>query len=104
MSDSSIRPVRRLTPRRLLTVSHFLIDYPFADCLFPQSLEVVEHIKQWGPAVILSDGDVVFQPHKVERSGLLNAVNGNVLIYLHVVRRSFTGTNSCGLAIAFTVS
>jgi len=68
---------------RLLTVSHFLIDYPFADCLFPQSLDVVEGIKQLGPVVILSDGDVVFQPRKVERSGLLKAVNGNVLIYLH---------------------
>lgn len=68
---------------RLLTVSHFLIDYPFAKRLFPHSLEVVEGVKRWGPAVILSDGDVVFQPHKVERSGLFKAVNGNVLIYVH---------------------
>jgi FMN phosphatase YigB (HAD superfamily) len=68
---------------RLLTVSRFLIDYPFADRLFPNALDVVERVKQWGPAVVLSDGDVVFQPLKVERSGLFEAVNGNVLIYVH---------------------
>jgi FMN phosphatase YigB (HAD superfamily) len=67
----------------LFTVSRFLIDYPFANRLFPHSLAVVERVKQWGPAVILSDGDVVFQPRKVERSGLFDAVNGNVLIYAH---------------------
>src|SRR5512143_1909600 len=68
---------------RLLTVSRFLIDYPFADRLFPNALDVLERVKQWGPVVILSDGDVVFQPLKVERSGLFDAVNGNVLIYVH---------------------
>ena len=68
---------------RLLTVSRFLIDYPFANRLFPNALDVVERVKQWGPAAILSDGDVVFQPRKVERSGLFEAVNGNVLIYAH---------------------
>ena len=68
---------------RLLAVSRFLIDYPFANRLFPNSLDVVARLKQWGPAVILSDGDVVFQPLKVERSGLFDAVNGNVLIYVH---------------------
>jgi FMN phosphatase YigB (HAD superfamily) len=67
----------------LFTVSRFLIDYPFANRLFPRSLAVVERVKQWGPAVILSDGDVVFQPRKVERSGLFRAVNGHVLIYAH---------------------
>jgi len=67
----------------LLTVSRFLIDYPFASRLYPHSLDVVESVKPWGPAVILSDGDVVFQPRKVERSGLFEAVNGNVLIYVH---------------------
>src|ERR687892_2456952 len=54
----------------LLTVSSFLVNYPFANRLFPNSLDVIDHVKQWGPAVILSDGDVVFQPRKVERSGL----------------------------------
>jgi len=68
---------------RLLAVSRFLIDYPFADRLIPNTLDVVERVKRWGPAVILSDGDVVFQPLKVERSGLFDAVNGNVLIYVH---------------------
>lgn len=67
----------------LLTVSHFLVDYPFATRLFPDALEVVEHVKQWGKAVILSDGDVVFQPLKIERSGLWRAFEGNVLIYIH---------------------
>jgi FMN phosphatase YigB (HAD superfamily) len=67
----------------VLTVSTFLIDYPFANRLFPNSLDVVERLRAWGPTVILSDGDAVFQPRKVERSGLLEAVDGNVLIYIH---------------------
>src|SRR6266849_10330908 len=67
----------------MLTVSHFLINYPFADRLYPNALEVIEQVKQWGTVVILSDGDVVFQPRKVERSGLFEAVGGNVLIYIH---------------------
>ncbi|MCU1256858.1 MAG: Haloacid dehalogenase [Candidatus Angelobacter sp.] len=67
----------------LLTVSHFLINYPFATRLYPDSLDAVEYVKQWGTAAILSDGDVVFQPRKVERSGIYEAVNGNVLIYIH---------------------
>jgi FMN phosphatase YigB (HAD superfamily) len=61
---------------RLLTISHFLINYPFADRLYPNALQVIKQVKQWGPAVILSDGDVVFQPRKVERSGLFEAVAG----------------------------
>src|SRR5436190_19989193 len=68
---------------RLLTVSNFLVNYPFANRLYPNSLDVIDHVKQWGPAVILSDGDVVFQPRKVERSGLFEAVDGNALIYVH---------------------
>jgi FMN phosphatase YigB (HAD superfamily) len=67
----------------LLTVSYFLVNYPFANRLFPNSLDVVEHLRAWGPTVILSDGDVVFQPRKVERSGLFEAVDRNVLIYIH---------------------
>jgi hypothetical protein len=67
----------------LLTVSHFLVNYPFADRLFPNSLDVIEHLRAWGPTVILSDGDVVFQPRKVERSGIFEAVERNVLIYIH---------------------
>jgi phosphoglycolate phosphatase-like HAD superfamily hydrolase len=67
----------------LLTVSYFLVNYPFADRLFPNALDVLEHLRAWGPTVILSDGDVVFQPRKVERSGLFEAVERNVLIYIH---------------------
>jgi FMN phosphatase YigB (HAD superfamily) len=67
----------------LLTVSRFLVNYPFANRLFPNSLDVIEHCTQWGPAVILSDGDVVFQPRKIERSGLSDVVDGRVLIYIH---------------------
>jgi FMN phosphatase YigB (HAD superfamily) len=67
----------------LLCVSDFLINYPFAERLFPDALKVIEHVQQWGPAVILSDGDVVFQPLKISRSGLTNAVAGRVLIYVH---------------------
>lgn len=67
----------------LLTVSHFFINYPFATRLYPDSLDAIDHVKQWGKAAILSDGDVVFQPLKVERSGIYEAVNGSVLIYIH---------------------
>ena len=67
----------------LLKVSSFLINYPFANRLFPNSLDVLEHCRQFGKVVILSDGDVVFQPRKVERSGLFEAVEKNVLIYIH---------------------
>ncbi len=67
----------------LLAISRFLINYPFANRLFPNSLDVIEHVKQWGTVVILSDGDVVFQPRKVDRSGLLEAVDGRALIYVH---------------------
>jgi FMN phosphatase YigB (HAD superfamily) len=67
----------------LLTMSSFLIDYPFANRLYPGSLDVLERFRAWGPTVILSDGDVVFQPRKVERSGIFEAVDGQVLIYIH---------------------
>ncbi len=67
----------------LLCVSDFFIDYPFGERLFPDAIKVIEHVQQWGPAVILSDGDVVFQPLKIRCSGLDNAVFGRVLIYVH---------------------
>jgi FMN phosphatase YigB (HAD superfamily) len=75
-------------PRDLhvLTVSSFLVNYPFANRLYPNSLDVLAHFRAWGPTVILSDGDAVFQPRKVERSGLQEAVDGNVLIYVHKER------------------
>ena len=68
---------------RLLMMSSFLVDYPFAKRLYPDALDVIAHLRRWGPTVILSDGDVVFQPRKVQRSGLWDAVEGRVLIYLH---------------------
>src|SRR5438876_8476101 len=68
---------------RLLMVSSFLVDYPFANRLYPGSLDAIEHLRKWGLTVILSDGDVVFQPRKVQRSGLWEAVEGRVLIYIH---------------------
>jgi FMN phosphatase YigB (HAD superfamily) len=67
----------------VLVVSRFLVEYPFANRLYPNSLDAIDHVKKWGRTVILSDGDVVFQPNKVNRSGLLEAVDGNVLIYVH---------------------
>ncbi|MEO8527421.1 MAG: HAD family hydrolase [Caldimonas sp.] len=69
--------------RRLLLMSSFLIDYPFAELLYTKALDVVAHLGTLGPTVILSDGDVVFQPRKIQRSGLWNAVQGRVLIYIH---------------------
>jgi FMN phosphatase YigB (HAD superfamily) len=75
--------VRHLRDTRLLAMSSFLVDYPFADRLYPRALDVIRHLGQMGRTVILSDGDVVFQPRKVERSGLWDAVEGRVLIYIH---------------------
>ncbi len=67
----------------LLAVSTYLVNYPFANRLFPNSLDVLEYCRQFGTVVILTDGDVVFQPRKIERSGLLEAVDKNILIYIH---------------------
>jgi len=70
---------------RMLMMPAFLVDYPFASRLYPGSLDALEleHVRSWGKTVILSDGDVVFQPRKVQRSGLWEAVEGRVLIYIH---------------------
>ena len=67
----------------VLSVSIFLINYPFANRLYPNSLDVLDHFRELGPVVILTDGDAVFQPRKIERSGLYEAVDGNILIYVH---------------------
>jgi FMN phosphatase YigB (HAD superfamily) len=67
----------------LLQASLFLIDYPFADRLYPRALDVIAHLRRHGPVVIFSDGDAVFQPRKVWRAGLWQAVRGDVLIYIH---------------------
>jgi FMN phosphatase YigB (HAD superfamily) len=68
---------------QLMSMSSYLVDYPFANRLYPGALDVLERFRAWGPTVILTDGDVVFQPRKVERSGIFEAVDGHVLIYIH---------------------
>ena len=70
----------------LLSMSSYLVDYPFANRLYPRSLDVLERFRTWGRTVILSDGDVVFQPRKVDRSGISEAVEGHILIYIHKER------------------
>ncbi len=67
----------------LFMTSCFLLDYAFEKRLYPQALAVVRHLDTFGPVVILSDGDVVFQPRKVQRSGIHEAAGGRVLIYVH---------------------
>ena len=81
----ALQRYRAENPRdpQFFQVSFFLLEYPFVDRLYPGSLDVIEHLRTWGPTVILSDGDVVFQPRKVERSGLYKAVEGRTLIYIH---------------------
>ena len=81
----ALQRYRAIYPRdpRVLTVSHFLLHYPFANRLFPDSLDAVDYVKQFGTPVILTDGDVVFQPHKIHDSGLYDAFDGAVLIYIH---------------------
>ncbi len=68
---------------RILRMANWLVDYPFAERLYPGALASVAHVARWGRAVILSDGDAVFQPRKVQRSGLWNAFEDRVLIYIH---------------------
>ncbi len=72
-----------LSDTRLMLISSFLVDYPFASRLYPGALDAIRRLRALGLTVILSDGDVVFQPRKVERSGLWAAVEGRVLIYIH---------------------
>lgn len=69
--------------QNLLAISSFLLNYPFRERLFPGALAVIKHLNTWGQTVILTDGDVVFQPRKIERSGLFEAVGGRVLLYIH---------------------
>ena len=84
----ALQEYRRQFPydSHLLTVSNFLINYPFANRLYPGSLDVLERLREFGTVVILTDGDAVFQPRKIERSGLGEAVDNNILIYVHKER------------------
>jgi FMN phosphatase YigB (HAD superfamily) len=68
---------------KLLAISSYLVNYPFANRVFPAALDVLERFAEFGPTVILTDGDVVFQPRKIERSGLGDAVEGRILVYIH---------------------
>lgn len=68
---------------RLLQLAAYFLDYPFATRLYPGALDVIAHLRRWGPTVILTDGDAVYQPRKVQRSGLWQAAEGRVLIYVH---------------------
>ncbi len=70
----------------LLAMSEFLLEYPFAARLFPRALEAVAHLNTLGRSMVLSDGDVVFQPRKIQRSGIWDAVGGRVMIYVHKER------------------
>jgi FMN phosphatase YigB (HAD superfamily) len=68
---------------RLFQLADFVLDYPFADRLYPGALDALRRFSQWGPTAALTDGDVVFQPRKLKRSGVWQAVDGNVMIYVH---------------------
>jgi FMN phosphatase YigB (HAD superfamily) len=70
----------------VLAVSSYLVNYPFANRLYPGSLDALEHAATFGTTVILTDGDVVFQPRKIECSGLFDAVEGRILVYIHKER------------------
>lgn len=84
----ALQRYRQEYPRdpHLLTLSRFLLNYPFAERVFPQAHDVIRQMSQWAQAVILSDGDVVFQPRKIDCSGLFEAVEGHVLVYIHKER------------------
>jgi len=73
----------RVAGPELLALSAYLLDYPFAGLLYPHALEAIGRLRTLGTTVVLSDGDVVFQPHKVQRSGISDAVSGKVLVCLH---------------------
>ena len=75
--------LENLDDQQLLLMSSFLVDYPFPKQLYPGALAAIAHCRRIGPTVVLSDGDVVFQPRKIQRSGIWDAVEGRVLIYLH---------------------
>lgn len=68
---------------KLLEMSHFMLEYPFAERVFPGALEVIESLKSFATPAVLSDGDVVFQPRKVQHAGIWDAMGGNVMIYMH---------------------
>ncbi len=80
---------------RAQDLAAFLLDYPFAERLYPGALEAIRHLSQFGPCVVLSDGDVVLQPRKIDVSGIADAVEGRVLIYVHKERMLDDVTRRC---------
>jgi FMN phosphatase YigB (HAD superfamily) len=78
--------LRHIHDPNLSLMSFYLLDYPFADRLYPRALDVLARVKAWGMTVILTDGDIVFQPHKIARSGLGEAVDGRMVICIHKER------------------
>jgi FMN phosphatase YigB (HAD superfamily) len=84
----ALQRVRSAYPHetQLLETSAFLIEYPFAERVYPGAIETLHRLNERGRTVILSDGDAVFQPHKIRRSGLWAAVDGDVLVYVHKER------------------
>lgn len=81
----------------LLQMSAFLLDYPFSERLHPRALAAIEHLRTMGTAVILSDGDIVFQPRKIQRSGLWDAVEGRVLVTVHKERMRIDSPPDLGI-------
>ena len=81
----ALQRYRAENPRdpNFLTLSHYMLEYPFANRIYPGAIDMIEQFNDWGQSVVLSDGDVIFQPRKIERSGILEAVAGRVLIYVH---------------------
>ena len=81
----ALQRYRVMHPRNfnIMSVSYFLMDYHFANRLFPRALDAIEKFQQYGETAILSDGDMIFQPRKVQRSGIREAVDGKVMIYIH---------------------
>lgn len=69
--------------QRLLMMASFLIDYPFSERLYAGALEAITRLAHFGQTVILTDGDIVLQPRKLQRSGLWDAVEGRALVYVH---------------------
>ena len=75
--------IERPREAHVLRISLFLLHYPFASRVYPGAFDALRALRARGRTAILSDGDVVFQPRKIERSGLWAAVDGEVLIYIH---------------------
>ena len=74
-------------PTDAARIERILDELPYRDFVYPGALEMIERLWRIATPVILSDGDPVFQPRKIERAGLAAAVRGNVLIYAHKEER-----------------